>query len=56
MTLHTKISYLKSVLRIVGYILLLGDTVGYGVMFLVGAEVLGIAEELPGAYKGTKTE
>ena len=58
MTLHTKISYLKSVLRIAGYILLLGDgrSVLYGVFLLVGAEILGIVEELPGAYKGTKTE
>ena len=59
MTLHTKISYLKSILRILGYVALIAYndtllTVAAG--FLIGAEVLGIIEELPGAYKGTKTE
>lgn len=59
MTLHTKISYIKSGLRIIGYVVLIcyNDTLlTVGACFLIGAELLGIAEELPGAYKGTKTE
>ena len=56
MTLHTKLSYIKSAARIVGYILLLGDTVTYGVCLLIAAELVGVLEELPSAYKGTKTE
>lgn len=59
MTLHTKISYVKSVLRIIGYLVLIAYddtllTIGAGV--LIAAELLGIAEEAwPGAYKGTAT-
>lgn len=56
MTLHTKLSYLKSAARIIGYILLLAPTVVFALGFLVAAELVGIAEELPGAYKGTKTD
>jgi hypothetical protein len=56
MTLHTKLSYAKSVLRLIGYISLLWD-VTTGVVILVLSELLGIAEEAwPGAYKGTETE
>lgn len=55
MTLHTKLSYVKSALRIVGYLALLAS-VGVGVVVLVVSELIGIAEELPGTYKGTKTE
>jgi hypothetical protein len=55
MTLHTKLSYMKSVLRIGGYTLLLWDVIT-GVIMLIVAELLGIAEEAwPGAYKGTET-
>ncbi len=55
MTLHTKISYAKSVLRIAGFSLVAyGHLLGAAVMLIV-AEVLGIAEELPGMYKGTDT-
>jgi len=54
MTLHTKLSYIKSVARIVGYISLLWD-VTIGVVILVCSELIGVAEELPGAYKGTDT-
>jgi hypothetical protein len=53
MTLHTKLSLLKSALRIVGYAYLLWDVI-IGVIILIVAEGLGIAEELwPNAYKGT---
>lgn len=54
MTLHTKLSYLKSGLRIIGYLLLgfISPAVG---MLLIIAEVIGILEELPGSYKGTDT-
>lgn len=56
MTLHTKLSYAKSVLRLVGYLTLAGN-LGAGVIILVLSELLGIAEEAwPGAYKGTETE
>ena len=60
MTLHTKISYIKSILRIVGYILLIAynDTIlTIAASTLIVAELLGIAEEAwPGAYEGTKTD
>jgi hypothetical protein len=60
MTLHTKISYIKSILRIVGYILLIAynDTIlTIAASVLVAAELLGIAEEAwPGAYEGTETD
>lgn len=63
MTVHTKISYLKSAIRIIGYGLLFtavfpsasSALFGSGCIILMLAEVLGIVEELPGAYKGTKT-
>jgi len=56
MTLHTKLSYAKSALRLVGYTSLLWG-IGIGVTILVASELLGIAEEAwPGAYKGTETE
>lgn len=56
MTLHTKLSYAKSVLRLIGYISLLWGVV-IGVVILVASELIGIAEEAwPGAYEGTKTE
>lgn len=54
MTLHTKISYIKSILRIIGYILLIAynDTIlTVAASTLIVAELLGIAEEAwPGAY------
>lgn len=59
MTLHTKLSYVKSALRIVGCIILMFSpssllmAVG---AFIGAAELVGIAEELPGAYKGTKID
>jgi len=64
MTLHTKLSYAKSGVRIVGYLCLIlvgivqeasGLWIGGGLLLL--AELLGIAEEAwPGAYKGTETD
>lgn len=59
MTLHTKISYAKSVFRIIGYIVAMFagiPALTAGASCLLLAELLGIAEELPGAYKGTQTE
>jgi hypothetical protein len=54
MTPHTKISFIKSGLRVIGYACLLRE-VATGVVILIVAELLGIAEELPGSYKGTDT-
>ncbi len=60
MTPHTKISYIKSILRIIGYIILIAynDTLlTIAAVTLLVAELLGIAEEAwPGAYKGTATD
>ena len=59
MTLHTKISIAKSVLRIFGFAFLPVPHFGLVVaaILLVLAESLGILEEvLPGVYAGTKTE
>jgi hypothetical protein len=56
MTLHTKISYAKSAFRIIGYIVLMfvgNPIITSGSACLLLAELLGVAEELPGAYKGT---
>lgn len=71
MTLHTKLSYVKSAARLVGYVLLIesalhGDwavATGYRSTYLlwagivlVASELIGIAEEAwPGAYEGTET-
>jgi hypothetical protein len=53
-TLHTYLSYVKSAVRIIGYITLCYDITA-GATILIFAELIGIAEELPGSYKGTKT-
>jgi hypothetical protein len=45
MTKHAKISFLKSLTRIVGYLTLLIQPVT-GVGLLIFAEILGIVEEL----------
>lgn len=55
MTLHTKLSYVKSAARMVGYAGLVTDWLLYAVVVLILAEVVGIVEELPGSYKGTQT-
>jgi len=56
MTLHTKLSYAKSALRLIGYVTLLWSIIA-GVLILVFSELIGIAEEAwPGAYEGTNTE
>jgi hypothetical protein len=60
MTLHTKLSYLKSILRLLGYLVLLtydDPPLTIAAILLIIAELLGIAEEAwPGAYKGTETD
>lgn len=55
MTLHTKLSYAKSILRIIGFACLGLLHFGLATFLLIFAELIGIAEELPGAYKGTRT-
>jgi len=45
MTWHTIISLIKSITRIVGYIGLF-EYFYIGVLLLIGAEILGIAEEI----------
>lgn len=55
MTVHTIISYLKSAIRMVGFVVLMYGHLPLAGLVLFSAEVLGIIEELPGAYKGTKT-
>lgn len=55
MTLHTKLSYWKSGLRILGFSCLFLWLFGIAALFLVAAEVIGIVEEMPGSYKGTDT-
>jgi hypothetical protein len=63
-TLHTKLSYAKSAIRIVGYTLLAipGVVLDIPGLWLAAAaltlaETIGIAEEAwPGAYEGTKTD
>lgn len=60
MTLHTIISYGKSITRFVACLLALTyrSQPSFAIaLFAVGlgiAEILGILEELPGAYKGTQ--
>ena len=56
MTAHTKVSLAKSVLRILGYIAIYftAPCLAVGCALLFAAEVLGILEELPSMYKGTK--
>jgi len=46
MTRHKKISYYKSVIRILGFAFLLwNNTIWFAVLLLIFAEGLGIAEE-----------
>jgi len=45
MSLHAKISYFKSGIRIIGFILL-PFTIGVSALILIIAELLGIIEEL----------
>lgn len=56
MTLHTILSYTKSAIRIVGFVALGGKLFCIAAFALLIAEVVGVCEELPGAYVGTKTE
>lgn len=50
MTNHQKISYLKSGVRLVGYLALLTPSFVGGVLLLVLAEFLGIVEEIGQDY------
>lgn len=55
MTLHTKLSYVKSGARMLGYLILFWN-VALAAAVLFASECIGIAEEAwPGAYKGTET-
>ena len=45
MSKHAKISYMKSAIRIIGFILL-PFTIGVSALILIIAELLGIIEEL----------
>lgn len=56
MTLHTVLSYVKSAIRIVGFVALGGKFFLMAGLTLMLAEIVGVLEELPGAYVGTKTE
>lgn len=55
MTWHTKLSYAKSMVRVIGFVALGINYLLWAALFLIAAELIGIAEELPGMYKGTKT-
>lgn len=62
MTLHTLVSYCKSAVRILACLVALlfvgvssrhaVEALAWGLLI---AEILGLIEELPGMYKGTKT-
>lgn len=56
MTLHTILSYVKSGIRILGFLALAAKTHVTAAILLILAEVVGIFEELPGSYVGTETE
>lgn len=56
MTTHTIVSYAKSSIRLIGFALLANHLLVGAALILSVAEVLGILEELPGAYKGTETD
>jgi hypothetical protein len=45
MNYHTKVSLIKSILRITGFIILISNVI-IGAIFLIIAEGLGILEEL----------
>jgi hypothetical protein len=48
-------SYVKSGIRMLGFMALMNHAFVIAGFVLVIAEALGIVEELPGMYKGTKT-
>jgi hypothetical protein len=58
MTAHTIISYIKSAVRILGYIALIwvAPYLWQAGILLIGAELIGVLEELPWTYKGTETK
>ncbi len=43
---HTKLSFLKSSVRIAGFLSLITISVSFGAIVLIWAEILGILEEL----------
>lgn len=45
MDYHKKMSYIKSGVRILGYVFLMVGGVALGAILLLGAEVVGILEE-----------
>jgi hypothetical protein len=45
MDYHTTVSYIKSLVRVIGYMALLVN-IPVGAITLIGAELLGIAEEI----------
>ena len=55
MTLHTVLSYVKSAVRICGFMALGAKLFMMAGLVPMLAEVVGVLEELPGAYVGTKT-
>lgn len=55
MTLHTGFSYTKSAIRGIGFMFLAAHCLVTASLILIFAEIIGVAEEMPSAYKGTKT-
>ena len=43
---HTKISFLKSAARLVGFLSIIFISVKFGAVMLIWAEILGILEEI----------
>jgi hypothetical protein len=43
---HQQVSYVKSFLRIVGLVMLLGNLISGGLLLLIVAEIVGILEEI----------
>lgn len=56
MTLHTTLSYIKSLIRMIGFVALGFGHYDYAAALLLIAEIVGIWEEVPGAYAGTQVE
>lgn len=56
MTLHTTLSYIKSLIRMIGFVALGFGHYDYAATLLLIAEMVGIWEEVPGSYAGTQME
>ena len=54
MTWHTRLSYIKSAIRVIGFVALGINHLLAAGLFLIAAELVGVFEELPSMYKGTK--